>query len=174
MIDVIHNLNTSATTASTNNSKNDVSNTSKTVAMNGIVHSQHGPIRTAAVEQEEQPINPALVTTASTGDNSSSSSKRNSSSSDNPFSLNATASVNNSSENTATQSTSSVPVADAQPLVMVSLTSEEYPTRPSRESVLQRLSEALLRRSLTQVRYCVCSFGTIYDQSSSCARVSFD
>ena len=27
----------------------------------------------------------------------------------------------------------------------------EYPSRPSRESVLQRLSEALLRRSLTQV-----------------------
>ena len=35
---------------------------------------------------------------------------------------------------------------------------EEYPvTRPSRESVLQRLSEALLRRSLQKVRYaCVC------------------
>jgi hypothetical protein len=36
--------------------------------------------------------------------------------------------------------------------IMAALTSDEYSARPSRESVLQRLSEALLRRSLTQVR----------------------
>jgi hypothetical protein len=32
---------------------------------------------------------------------------------------------------------------------------EEFTTRPSRESVLQRLSEALLRHSLAKVRVCV-------------------
>lgn len=34
---------------------------------------------------------------------------------------------------------------------------EEFTTRPSRESVLQRLSEALLRHSLAKVRVCVCT-----------------
>lgn len=36
--------------------------------------------------------------------------------------------------------------------IMISMTQEEYAVRPSRESVLQRLSEALLRRSLAKVR----------------------
>jgi hypothetical protein len=35
--------------------------------------------------------------------------------------------------------------------ITISMTHEEYPSRPTRESVLQRLSEALLRRSLTKV-----------------------
>ena len=36
--------------------------------------------------------------------------------------------------------------------IMISMAQEEYTSRQSRESVLQRLSEALLRRSLTKVR----------------------
>ncbi len=36
--------------------------------------------------------------------------------------------------------------------VMISMSQEEYITRTSRESVLQRLSEALLRHSLAKVR----------------------
>jgi hypothetical protein len=38
---------------------------------------------------------------------------------------------------------------------------EEFTTRPSRESVLQRLSEALLRHSLCKVRFVVSVFSCI-------------
>jgi hypothetical protein len=40
----------------------------------------------------------------------------------------------------------------SSPILIAVLPQDEYATRSSRESVLQRLSEALLRRSLTKVR----------------------
>jgi hypothetical protein len=39
---------------------------------------------------------------------------------------------------------------------------EEFTTRPSRESVLQRLSEAFLRHSLSEVRLVVASVSVAY------------
>lgn len=160
MIEVVNNTETSSTTSSKNNSKEDtVEKTNHNfVAMNGISAHQQQQVEKGQLvrEQDGGSIDTATVLESQVEKINNNDNPEHDVAASLLTTTTSTANINmttNHSANTTMEDDDDVAAELPPPSGMVSLTSDDYPSRPSRESVLQRLSEALLRRSLTQVSF---------------------